>query len=60
MTKVKRKILEDALNEAKREEDEFKKLSPKEKKQRIAELREKRNVEIEKMKAEKKIDNQIY
>ena len=53
MTKVKRKILEDALNEAKREEDEFKKLSPKEKKQRIAELREKRNVEIEKMKAEK-------
>ena len=38
MTKAERKILEDALNETKREEDEFKKLSPEEKKQRIAEV----------------------
>ena len=47
MTKAERKILEDALNETKREEYEFKKLSPEEKKQRIAEWRAKRNVEIE-------------
>ena len=41
------------LNEAKREEDEFKKLSPKEKKKRIDEWRAKRKAEIEKMKEEK-------
>ena len=41
------------MDEAKREEDEFKKLSSKEKKQRIAEWRAKRIAEIEKMKEEK-------
>ena len=42
------------LDEAKREEDEFKKLSPEEKKQRIAEWRAKRNAEIERLKREEK------
>ena len=42
------------LDEAKREEDEFKKLSPEEKKQRIAEWRAKRIAEIERLKQEEK------
>ena len=42
------------LDEAKREEDEFKKLSPEEKKQRIAEWRAKRIAEIERLKREEK------
>ena len=42
------------LDEAKREEDEFKKLSPEEKKQRIAEWRAKRIAEVERMKQEEK------
>ena len=45
------------LDEAKREEDEFKKLSPKEKKQRIAEWRAKRNAEVERLKQEEKKQN---
>ena len=42
------------LDEAKREEDEFKKLSPEEKKQRIAEWRAKRIAEVERLKQEEK------
>ena len=42
------------LDEAKREEDEFKKLSPEEKKQRIAESRAKRIAEVERLKQEEK------
>lgn len=45
------------LDEAKREEDEFKKLSPEEKKQKIAEWRTKRIAEIERMKQEEKKQN---
>ena len=45
------------LDEAKREEDEFKKLSPEEKKQRIAEWKTKRIAEIERMKQEEKKQN---
>ena len=45
------------LDEAKREEDEFKKLSPEEKKQRIAEWRAKRNAEVERLKQEEKKQN---
>ena len=42
------------LDEAKCEEDEFKKLSPEEKKQRIAEWRAKRIAEVERLKQEEK------
>ena len=45
------------LDEAKREEDEFKKLSPEEKKQRIAEWRAKRIAEIERLDQEEKKQN---
>lgn len=45
------------LDEAKREEDEFKKLSPEEKKQRIAEWRAKRIAEVERLKQEEKKQN---
>lgn len=45
------------LDEAKREEDEFKKLSPEEKKQRIAEWKTKRIAEIERLKQEEKKQN---
>ena len=45
------------LDEAKREEDEFKKLSPEEKKQRIAEWRAKRIAETERLKQEEKKQN---
>ena len=45
------------LDEAKREEDEFKKLSSEEKKQRIAEWKTKRIAEIERMKQEEKKQN---
>ena len=49
------------LDEAKREEDEFKKLSPEEKKQRIAEWRAKRIAEIERLNQEERnrIDNEL-
>ena len=49
------------LDEAKREEDEFKKLSPEEKKQRIAEWRAKRIAEVERLKQEERnrIDNEL-
>ena len=45
------------LDEAKREEDEFKKLSPEEKKQRIAEWRAKRIAEAERLKQKEKKQN---
>ena len=45
------------LDEAKREEDEFKKLSPEEKKQKIAEWRAKRIAEAEQLKQEEKKQN---
>ena len=45
------------LDEAKQKEDEFKKLSPEEKKQRIAEWRAKRNAEIERLKREEEKEN---
>ena len=45
------------LDEAKRKEDEFKKLSPEEKKQRIAESRAKRIAEVERLKQEEKKQN---